>query len=385
VTKKKYLLISGFNILDDNRGTAALSYGSISFLIEKGYLRPEQELVNIQFVKKFWKDKYKTKTENMTINGRVIKHTTYYVFELEWVLFDKCCLLLSRIRNVFENVELVAAINGGDGFSDIYNTKTFLSRLSDIKIAMKLGIPVIQLPQTLGPFTDANNYLIAKSILQYSKKVYVRDDKFVNDLDEMNVRFERTKDLSAFMMPEPWNIDIMDNAVGINVSGLAYDNRFRGLTGQFDQYPYIVMKIIECLQSFQIPVYIIPHSYNYTNPIQSEDDLLASRDLYSKLKSKHNVVLVDDDLISPQVKYVISKMKYFIGTRMHANFAAIYSGVPVYGLAYSYKFEGAFKANGVFDDNMSKINDVSVAEADEIVSKVIDHIGKVKGMNLKTN
>ena len=56
---------------------------------------------------------------------------------------------------------------------------------------------------------------------------------------------------------------------------------------------------------------------------------------------------MDKDLISPQVKYVISKMSFFIGTRMHANFAAIYTNVPVFGLSYSYKFAGAFEANGL--------------------------------------
>lgn len=35
---KKYFLISGFNLEDSNRGTAALSYGSISFLEEHKYL-----------------------------------------------------------------------------------------------------------------------------------------------------------------------------------------------------------------------------------------------------------------------------------------------------------------------------------------------------------
>lgn len=60
-----------------------------------------------------------------------------------------------------------------------------------------------------------------------------------------------------------------------------------------------------------------------------------------RLKDKTNVVFVDEDLISPRVKYVISKMSFFIGTRMHANFAAIFTNVPLFGLAYSYKFQGA--------------------------------------------
>lgn len=35
---KKYIDISGFNINQPNRGNAALSYGSLGFLIEKGMI-----------------------------------------------------------------------------------------------------------------------------------------------------------------------------------------------------------------------------------------------------------------------------------------------------------------------------------------------------------
>ena len=43
---KKYFLISGFNLEDSNRGTAALSYGSISFLEERKYLLKKHTLIN---------------------------------------------------------------------------------------------------------------------------------------------------------------------------------------------------------------------------------------------------------------------------------------------------------------------------------------------------
>ena len=82
-------------------------------------------------------------------------------------------------------------------------------------------------PQTLGPFSDKGNLLIAKRILKYANMVYVRDDKFTGELKKMNVKYELTKDLSAFMKPQPWDISIPKNSIGINVSGLAYDNTFR--------------------------------------------------------------------------------------------------------------------------------------------------------------
>ena len=103
----------------------------------------------------------------------------------------------------------------------------------------------------------------------------------------------------------------------------------------------MIDEIIKYFQKKNRHIYLIPHSYNYHKPEDSNDDLEACKLAYARLEDKSNVTIVDSDLTAPQVKFVISKMTFFCGTRMHANFAAIYSNVPVFGLAYSYKFEGA--------------------------------------------
>ena len=83
------------------------------------------------------------------------------------------------------------------------------------------------------------------------------------------------------------------------------------------------------------------------------------------------MVLIDKDLTAPQVKYVISKMTFFIGARMHANFAAIYTGVPVFGTAYSYKFQGAFDANGLDGKEQTElINNLKTNEIEIFIAKI---------------
>lgn len=382
---KNYLVISGFNIRDNNRGTAALSYGAVSFCAQKGYLNDGMELVNFVYVKKFWKQEYKNRSEEISSEGKTWRRHVLYVFELEKKLYDTFQILLpfTSFGKTVRKIKRVVAINGGDGFSDIYSTPTFLSRLTDTEIAMKENIPVIILPQTIGPFKERNNYDIAQRILTYAEAVYVRDDKFVRELAEMNVPFELTKDLSAFMQPEPFDIDIKSNAVGVNVSGLAYSNKFRTLAGQFDAYPELVDRIIRHFRDKGHVVYLIPHSYNYTHPETDNDDIVACKAAYDKLQDKKNVVFVDRDLTSPQIKYVISKMSFFIGTRMHANFAAIYTGVPLFGLAYSYKFEGAFNANGL-DGKMqtAMINNIKYVDINRIVKKIKDVYEKLVIKNI---
>lgn len=368
---KKFIIISGFNVHDNNRGTAALGYGSLNFCVQKGYLKPEQELVTIKYANKIWK--YKDYSEKYCIDGVSYKRNIIYVSGLEKKLYDLFHIVFpqSKLKRIIRNTELVACINGGDGFSDIYSTPTFYSRLDDTEIAMREGIPVVQLPQTLGPFKEISNYEKAKQILLYSKDVYVRDDKFIPELDKMGVKYELTKDLSAFMQPEPWNIDIKPNSIGINVSGLCYSNKFRTLSGEFEQYPELIDRLIRHFQQKGKTVYLIPHSYRHGNPEENNDDMVACKLAYDRLVDKTNVIFVDKDLISPQVKFVISKMSFFIGTRMHANFAAIYTGVPLFGLAYSYKFAGAFNANGLDGEKQTvMINNIKPIDIDAILMKI---------------
>ena len=368
----KYVLISGFNINDSNRGTAALSYGSISFLNKINLLK-EQELTNFRITKNPLKKANRgKKVEYINIEGKTWTHKIYNINFAELLLFEKFNILLpfSNFKKIIKKIDFVAAINGGDGFSDIYDTNSFLYRLTDSNLAIQLKKDLIILPQTLGPFKDENNLAIAKRILSYAKLIFVRDDKFISQLKTWGLDYEQTNDLSYFMKPEPFNINIKERSIGLNISGLAYSNKFRTLSNQFENYPYLINQIITFFQKENCPIYLISHSYNYNNPELNNDDLIAAKEVYASLRDKKNVILVDENLNSPQTKYLISKMSFFIGTRMHANFAAIFTNVPVFGLAYSYKFQGAFERNGIHN-SVAIINNINKDEANSIVDLII--------------
>ena len=202
-----------------------------------------------------------------------------------------------------------------------------------------------------------------------AKKIYVRDTNYVNELNESGLRYELANDLSYYMQPEPFSIEIKHPCVGVNVSGLAYSNRFGNLVGEFDCYPKLMEEIANKFQSKGCNVYIIPHSYNIDIPEKNNDDMEASRAFYNSLTNKNKVYFVDKDLISPQIKYLISQMDFFVGTRMHANYAAIFTNTPVFGLAYSYKFKGAFERNGIFD-RVYQINKLKESEISDVLSRI---------------
>ena len=373
---KKYILISDFCLTARNRGTAALGYGALAFLREKGYMKKGQEVVQYTiyrnpFRKQTLSKLFQKRRRTENVQGVPVAFRHVMVNALEYKLWAKFGISLPfRPWGKFvRNVAFVAAINGGDGFSDIYGERLWNSRLREIKFAMKTKTPLILLPQTIGPFKDPQILAEAKQIMEYADNVYVRDTQYANELDKMGIKYELTNDLSAYMKPEPWNIDIKPNSIGINVSGLAYSNNFLDLAGQFAAYPELMTELVRHFQKKGKSIYLIPHAYGYNNPEWDNDDMISGREFYNSLEDKNNVILIDKDLISPQVKYVISKMSFFIGTRMHANFAAIFTKVPVFGLAYSFKFQGAFENNRIYN-RTAMINNITSVDIPRIIERI---------------
>lgn len=374
---KKYFILSGLGLRDNNRGTAALGYGAFAFLRERGYIDDNSRMLVVKSQGRPFRKKTPEQIDGKSLTREILagKHSYYeeivFVPWWQWTFYRLTgrALPFTKLQRVFDNC-FVAAINGGDGFSDIYNTATFMMRLPETLMAMRVGMPVVLLPQTMGPFEEPKNRVLAERILRYATAIFVRDDNYNSELNRLGLKYEQTNDLSTYMEPEPWDVDVdTPNAIGINVSGLAYSNTFRTLSGQFGAYPELIDRLITHFQNMGKTVYLIPHSYHYGNPEWSNDDIFACLQAYARLKSKDRVVLVDKDLISPQVKYLISKMSFFCGTRMHANYAAIFTKVPVFGLAYSYKFKGAFERNGIFN-RTAMINDITADQIDGIIRQV---------------
>ena len=368
--KKKYIIISDFNIRSNNRGTAAMGYGAISFLLEKGFIDDNYEIINYCFYMNPFKRRIYDEVEELDINGKKWKNHTLFVWVVEkWLYKHHILFLNTPFKKTFKRLKIVAALNGGDGLTDIYGERWLNYRLPEMNFAIEFNIPFVIMPQTIGPFLDKANKDRILSILKKADKIYVRDTNFMTELKENNLPFELTKDLSYYMQPLAFSITLQKPCVGINVSGLAYSNQFGNLKGQFDSYPQLVTQIVKKFQTKGCHIYIIPHAYNVSKPETNNDDMQASKEFYEDLDDKTNVHFINQDLISPQVKYLISQMDFFIGTRMHANFAAIFTGVPVFGLAYSYKFKGAFENNGIYN-RIYGINNLPESEINKVVSLV---------------
>lgn len=82
---------------------------------------------------------------------------------------------------------------------------------------------------------------------------------------------------------------------------------------------------------------LIPHVFNGA-------DLSALEVLYEKYKKTKKVFIVkNEQLNARQLKYIISRCRFFIGARTHATIGAYSSCVPTLVVGYSIKSKGIAK------------------------------------------
>lgn len=75
---------------------------------------------------------------------------------------------------------------------------------------------------------------------------------------------------------------------------------------------------------------------------ENNDDRKVLRKLYEDLGENERIVLVEDHT-APELKYIISRCRLFIGARTHATIAAYSSLVPTLVVGYSVKARGIAK------------------------------------------
>lgn len=239
---------------------------------------------------------------------------------------------------------LVLDLSGGDSFTDIYGYQNFLYQITMKYLFKKISNEYILLPQTIGPFNNKIVELTSRAFLE-DVEIMVRDNEskeYINRLVKKDCIF--CYDLAFTLRPKKNNhINIShSNRIGINVSGLLWMGGFNR-KNQFNflvNYQELMTEISEYFLKKGWEIVLVPHTYGNIE----EDDLIASKALREILKDKgYDVDLIDIDLTEQEIKDIISKFEFFIGSRMHACIAALSSSVPALAVSYSKKFRGVFK------------------------------------------
>lgn len=279
-------------------------------------------------------------------------------------LREKILRMNSRLRDLY-NCEFIGAINGGDSFSDIYGLWRFVESVLPMMITLLLGKRLVLLPQTYGPYQSPFARAIARWIIRRSATVLSRDHhsipvihSFIGNSNK-NGKIEFCPDV-AFTLPSlfppsfaiypPADVFAPGSLVGINVNGLLFHGGYTGANMfglRFAYNDFILRLIEELVMRTSAKILLIPHTYGEKGNVNSDPE--ASRQLFAILKEHCNsrLHLLTGEYTECEIKGIIGRCHFFVGSRMHACIAAISQGVPTAAVAYSKKFQGVFESVGL--------------------------------------
>ena len=265
----------------------------------------------------------------------------------------------------------VLDISGGDSFTDIYGRKRFEAMALTKRMALDAGVPLILLPQKLGPFRNKTAAAKAVNILRKASAVWVRDaqshaflqENLGRDFDPERHRL--AVDVAvALPQAEPAELDVNLRSwlaanreftlAGLNVSGLlcndaAASRRTFGLAGTHDAQIEAVARGLLTADP-KMRLLLVPHVHK--NEVEPESDLAAARTLVQRLGSlaEGRLRIVEGKPTAMELKWILARLDWFAGARMHATIGAFSSGVPTLGLGYTDKAQGVFDECGIGKD-----------------------------------
>lgn len=270
------------------------------------------------------------------------------------------------LREIAE-ADMAASIAGGDSFSDIYGLSRFFYVALPQALVLLMRKPLVQLPQTIGPFAAKLPRAIARAILKRSSAIYSRDYPGLLETREIlgitgkNERIRFCYDMAFVLDPvKPREFSHTAHqglsrinapcTVGLNVSGLLYMGGYTrsNMFGLKADYKKLVNEIIEFLiNRKKARVVLVPHVFG--GPEHTESDSTVCERLYSDLKPLYGerLTFLSGSYDQGEIKHMIGLCDFFIGSRMHACIAALSQCVPAVPIAYSRKFIGVMESIGV--------------------------------------
>jgi polysaccharide pyruvyl transferase WcaK-like protein len=266
------------------------------------------------------------------------------------------------VIRTLDRCDAILDVSGGDSFSDIYGGKQFWSVIRPKLIAKRRGIPLVLLPQTYGPFKADESRRVAREAVRGATLAWARDHYSYDALkDLLGSEFDparhrqgvdmafnlRAVDPGDKLSPEirRWIGEKAEHPlIGVNVSGLIgldmdWSRRRFGLRANYIEAHCDFIR--EALKEPDLRLLLIPHVMSIDPPACER----ILRELPSNLAPR--IRIAPADLDECEVKWLISKMDWFSGTRMHATIAALSSFVPAAATAYSDKTRGVFASCGV--------------------------------------
>lgn len=281
------------------------------------------------------------------------RDTQFYMALLKTKLLHKYVDLdglayLERIQETIDDVDIALSV-GGDNYC--YEGTQIYPYLNNA--FHKAGMKTVLWGCSVEP-----KVLKSKAIIEDMKRynlIVARESITYNALLKITDYVILAPDPAFSMIPQPCVLDKRiewENVIGLNISPMIVSNELKpGIT--MENYKNLIRYI---LNETECNIALIPHVVWNSN-----DDRGVLRQLYNEFSECGRVILVEDHT-APELKYIISKCRLFVGARTHATIAAYSTCVPTLVVGYSVKAKGIAKdLFGTIDDYVIPVQSLNAS------------------------
>lgn len=233
---------------------------------------------------------------------------------------------------------------GGITFTD-GREKFLLYNVASILPALNIGTPVFKCAQAVGPFRNPINRRAAKTFLPKVLTIVTRGritHEFAEELGLENIvagaDYAFSLDLSGdeeAAVAEHLDLSFFDgDVVGVCPSVVLQkkvDARGGDYVGQ-------VVSFIEYVRAQGKRVLLIPHSVRTGTEKTHNNDLPLCREIHARLRLGDDLLFVDRELTSQQLRYLIGRCDLFVASRFHAMVSSLAMSVPTLVIGWSHKY-----------------------------------------------
>ncbi len=296
--------------------------------------------------------------------------SAYYV----WGTSVLCSRLLGhfprmRVHRSLDDLAVLLLL-GGDNLSYDYGFLATLLFFSPLSAALDGRIPTVIWGASIGPFSSRPRWERRfADLLRRVDLITVREPLTQQYLAELGIEdnVRRVVD-PAFLLPPcpvelPPDLDaaLQRGALGINVAPLM--TRYNNQSSR-QWFNNALQFLVEVREKVTRPIILIPHVMMSPRTFPDNDDHAFMQSLVRRLPkgARDEVVLFDArSASSKQIKWVISRLRAFVGSRLHATIAALSSCVPTLSIGYGMKSRGIHLDLFGHDDWVSDIRDFDPA------------------------
>lgn len=287
---------------------------------------------------------------------------------------------------------------GGITFTD-GREKFLLYNVASILPALNTRTPVFKCAQAVGPFKNPVNRWASKTFLPRVRTIVTRGritHEFAQGLGLTNIVAGADYAFSLELdgteheaVREQFDMSFFDgDVVGVCPSVVLQkkvDARSGDYIGQ-------LVFFIESLRAQGKRVLLVPHSVRTGTDKTHNNDLPLCREIHSRLRPGDDLLFIDQELSSQQLRYVIGRCSLFVASRFHAMVSSLAMAVPTLVIGWSHKYrevlemfeleQWAFGHDQLTRENLSERFAALDAARAEVKAKLDAHLPDVKARSV---